>query len=335
MSQPETHEATFKLHNIAVDTADRRILDLPELTITGGEPVALLGDNGAGKSTLLNLLAGITSPTEGEILCLQQRLQRPLSGMLRRQIGYVAQQPYLLRGTVADNIQLGLRLQGVPRAEFESRTAAALEKVSLHSFADEAIDTLSGGELKRAAIARSIAHQPTILLLDEPFAALDNAAIKQLTQVIRQFSDNPKHTVIFSAHDQYHALSLATEVIYLHQGKRAPAPQLNLFAGTHRGSVFHTQYLQIELPRDTPMATHIAIDPKEIVIATHPIDSSMRNQFQGRLISIAEQQQWVRLTIDCGDIFHALISPQSLEVLALSLGDTLWVHFKSVAVLTY
>ncbi len=322
----------YQLHAIQVQVATRTILDLPQLDIPSGKLIALLGDNGAGKSTLLNLLALTHPPSQGTLTCQQQALTPTSQKHMQRQIGYVAQQPYLLRGSVADNIQLGLKLQGIPYEQHGVRIDDALAQVGLSQLANQSASGLSGGERKRVAIARAIAHQPNILLLDEPFSHLDTHGRKQLTQIIQHYAEQKNHTVIFSTHDHLQALSLTDDVICLNHGKISPAPRLNLFRGTQQHHVFDTGKLKIEIPQDNERSDYIAIDPKEIVISKQALHSSMRNHFLGRLILIAEENNVIHLTVDCGEYFHVLISPQSLELLDLSVGKKLWVSFKSNAV---
>lgn len=322
----------YQLRNIQVQAGERCILSLPQLDIPSGKLIALLGDNGAGKSTLLNLLAMTTRPTQGSIQFSQQQDTSASNKNIQRQIGYVAQQPYLLRGSIADNIQLGLKLQGIPKAQHAELTQRALKQVSLSHFAKQSAASLSGGERKRAAIARAIAHQPKVLLLDEPFSHLDTSSSKQLTQIIQRYATEEDHTVIFSGHNHPQSLALTNDVICLNKGNLAPAPRLNLFHGSQHQHIFDTGNLKIEIPQGPEGSDYIAIDPKEIVISKQALHSSMRNHFLGRLISIVEENNVIHLTVHCGEDFHVLISPQSLESLDLSVGKELWVSFKSNAV---
>ena len=322
----------YQLQHIQVHAGSQCILDLPKLDIPAGKLIALLGDNGAGKSTLLNLLALTTQPSQGEFTLAAQPFTPTTSKQMQRQLGYVAQQPYLFHGSVENNIQLALKLQGSPREHNAALVQSALEQVGLTQLANQSAASLSGGERKRAAIARAIAHQPKILLLDEPFSHLDTTSRKQLTQIIQHYASQPEHTVIFSTHDHLQALSLNDDVIYLNQGKLAPAPRLNLFHGSQQQHVFDTGKLKIEIPQGPQKTNYIAIDPKQIVISKQALHSSMRNHFLGRLILIAEENNVIHLTVDCGENFHVLISPQSLESLDLSVGKELWLSFKSNAV---
>ncbi|RKZ96847.1 MAG: ABC transporter ATP-binding protein [Gammaproteobacteria bacterium] len=324
--------SSYQLKNIKVHHGQQCVLDIPELSLPEEKCIALLGDNGAGKSTLLDLLAFTSRPDQGEITLKRQATLYPLHPKQRQMIGYVPQHPFLLAGSVADNIQLALRLQGIERKQHQNQIKQALELVNLDHLAQQAAHTLSGGELKRAAIARAVAYQPDILLLDEPFSHLDQIHSQQFEDIIQHLASQSGKTVIFSTHDRLQGLALADSTINLVAGKTTKSPLLNLFHGTMHDQVFDTGHLQIHTISQLATARHIAIDPSEIIISTQELQSSMQNHYMGRLILIAEEIGTIRLTIDCGERFHAIISPKSLSDLNLTIGDTVWLSFKSTAV---
>ena len=323
--------SAYQLDNIKVFYQQTCSLDLPQLTIPHQQCIALLGDNGAGKSTLLNLLAFLNRPSQGQIQLSGQTIKSDLSRQQRRTIGYVNQQPFLLTGTVSDNIDLALKLQGMPTAERPQRIADALDRVNLSHLAKQTATTLSGGELKRAAIARAIAHDPAILLLDEPFSHLDQGHIRQLETIIEQLAAQKDKTIIFSTHDRLQGAALADTTINLIKGKVTKSPLLNVFHGHLDQHLFDTGNIKIHTTSQQ-RASHIAIDPHEIIISNDVLASSMRNHFTGRLIAIAEEAGTIHLTIDCGERFFAIISPDALEDLGLSIGKPICLSFKSTAV---
>ncbi|MDQ7072852.1 MAG: ATP-binding cassette domain-containing protein [Gammaproteobacteria bacterium] len=321
----------YQLHNIKVNYDQQCVLDIAELSITQNECIALLGDNGAGKSTLLNLLAFTAQASEGQIILSGQPAFYPLSKQQRQSIGYVAQHPLLLKGSVLDNVLLALKLQGIKPQYHKKLAWDALDLVNLTQHAKQTINTLSGGELKRAAIARAIAYQPDILLLDEPFSHLDLHHFQLLETIIQQVRQQKNKTIIFSTHNRLHGLSIADSTINLVQGKITESPLINLFRGKLHNHVFNTGKLKIHTISDSKHAHNIAIDPHEIIVSRSPLESSMRNSFNGRLTLIAEEGDVIRLTIDCNEIFHALISRESLSQLGLTLGDIIYLSFKSTA----
>ena len=322
----------YLLNKIKVFHQGQCNLNIPNLEIAHNECVAILGDNGAGKSTLLNLLAYLNKPEEGELSLMGQQTKSRLSTLQRRSIGYVNQQPFLLSGSLYDNIALALKLQGMPSAQRPKLTNRALQQVNLNHLASKPAYTLSGGELKRAAIARAIAHDPQILLLDEPFSHLDQSHIQQLELIIEDLASQSGKTVIFSTHDRLQGVALADTTINLIKGQITKSPLLNVFQGQLDGRIFNTSKLYIHTSGQKIKANHIAIEPHEIIISTSVLDSSMRNHFSGRLTAVSEEAGTIHLTIDCKERFYAIISTESLQALNLSIGDNLFLSFKSTAV---
>lgn len=325
----------YQLSGIKLSYQQRLALDIPTLTIPSGKSIALLGENGAGKSSLLKLLAFTSQANEGAITLLSQPATCPLKASQRQQIGVVDQHPYLLPGTVENNIKLALKLQGVPSSQHSALTKQALEQTKTHHLAQQEVSTLSGGELKRVAIARAISYQPDILLLDEPFSHLDQHHIQLLEEFIVNFTQHANKTVIFSSHNRLQGLAMADDVINLVAGKTTASPLLNVFHGALSQHLFNTGKMQIHSTSTLRDAHHIAIDPREIIISAQPLQSSMRNSFSGRLILIAEEEESVLLIVECGERFHVLISPESLNNLNLSLGKTVCLSFKSTAVTVF
>jgi molybdopterin-binding protein len=322
----------YELSNIKLEQQHKTILNISQLTIASGKCIALLGENGAGKTSLINLLAFTTQTNYGSIHLFGEKIQSKLNKKQRRRIGLVHQQPFLLPGTVADNIELALTLQGVAHSELSDLAQQALKQVNLVELADQPANTLSGGELKRVAIARAIAYQPDILLLDEPFSHLDQRHIQQLEQSISHFAQQTDKTVIFSTHDRLQALALADTTINLVAGKITAAPLLNLYHGKFKHHFFDTGKMEIHVTSELTNAQHLAVDPNQIIVSPQPLKSSMRNSFPGRLSLISEEGHAIRLAIECGERFHVIISPEALASLKLSLGDAVWLSFKSTAV---
>lgn len=328
--------SAYQLNDIGIRFGSTEALNIDSLSLPSNQSTALLGENGAGKSTLMHLLAFILRPQQGQILLSGQVITgKPTAGQ-RRQIGFVSQQPYLLQGSVSDNLKLALKLQRVPHASHPALIEKALNLVNLTGLADQDAATLSGGELKRAAIARAVVYEPDILLLDEPFSHLDQRHIRQLEQTIRQFSAEAGKTVIFSTHDRLQAMAIADNSINLVGGRVTAAPLLNLYHGQCHQQLFDTGKITVHIAEKAPEARHLAIDPSQIIVSDQPLDhTSMLNQFRGRLIQITEESGHVRLLVDCGELFHAIITPTSLHKLSLHLGYTVWINFKASAVTVF
>jgi len=323
--------SAYQLHNIRFHYAETLALSLPELFIQAHKTTALTGPNGSGKSTLLQLLAFITRPSQGEVHFQGAVVKTSDQLRLRKRVGFLSQKPYLLRGTVLDNIMLALKLRGINKLQ-RRQAMQALEALNIAHIALQPASALSGGELQKAALARILALQPEVLLLDEPFSYLDQISAQNFEQFISDYSRQPENTLIFSTHNRLQGYALANDIISLIDGESVKSPLINLFHGNLRNHRFYTGSLEIILPDDHLTGKHIAIDPHEIVISKHPLHSSMRNCFAGRIITIAEEMGKVRICIACGERFQALITYQALNDLELRLGDQAWINFKANSV---
>jgi putative spermidine/putrescine transport system ATP-binding protein len=188
------------------------------LDIKGGELVALLGPSGCGKTTLLKAIAGFVRQTNGHVVIGGEVVDDLPPN--RRAVGIVFQNYALFpHMTVARNIAYGLEVRGVPSAEKSARVAEMLALVKIETFADRYPRQLSGGQQQRVAIARALAVQPSILLLDEPFSALDKNLRLDMQIEVRRIQRTAGTTTILVTHDQEEALSMADRVAVLSKGK--------------------------------------------------------------------------------------------------------------------
>jgi NitT/TauT family transport system ATP-binding protein len=182
-------------------------------TIRRGEFVALLGPSGCGKSTILNMVAGLIPKTGGRILIDG----RPAEfGAVRPEVGYVFQRDTVFPWrSVEANVAYGLEIAGVPRAERQERVRDALRKVGLADFAGNFPRTLSGGMRQRVALMRTLITRPEILLMDEPFGALDTHTKLEMHAILLDLWERERQTVLFVTHDLGEALTLADRIILL------------------------------------------------------------------------------------------------------------------------
>ncbi len=173
----------------------------------------LLGPNGAGKSLVLRLASGLLAPSRGSVRWLGAGAEGAAHA-----VAIVLQRPVLLRRSVAANVEYPLALRGLPRAERALRVARTLEATRLTAHAQRPARTLSVGEQQRVAMACAWAQQPEVLLLDEPAAALDPSATRELERAIRAMRDEGRK-VVMSTHDLAQARRLASEVLFVHAGR--------------------------------------------------------------------------------------------------------------------
>ena len=192
------------------------------LKIASGELIALLGPSGSGKTTLLRLIAGLDFPTAGQIFFGEEDASHRT--VQERNVGFVFQHYALFRHmTVAENIGFGLKVRPSgnrpAKTEIRRRVSELLEMVQLSGLEKRYPNQLSGGQRQRVALARAMAIEPRILLLDEPFGALDAKVRKELRRWLREFHDRTGHTTVFVTHDQEEALELADRVVVMSQGR--------------------------------------------------------------------------------------------------------------------
>jgi NitT/TauT family transport system ATP-binding protein len=208
-----------------------------DLDVLRGEFVSLLGPSGCGKSTALRLIAGLSAPTSGSIK-VSHRAGLPRAG---HAIGFVFQEPTLMPwASVRDNVRLPLRIAHAPLAEAEERVGAALTQVGLAEFADAFPRQLSGGMQMRVSLARALVTDPDILLMDEPFAALDEITRFRLNNDLLSLWRNLRKTVIFVTHSVFESVYLSQRVIVMTPRPGRIAAEFNIDAAEPRDEEFRT-----------------------------------------------------------------------------------------------
>jgi sulfate transport system ATP-binding protein len=213
---------TIEVRNLTKKFGDFAALDHVDLRVGDGELLALLGPSGSGKTTLLRIIAGLDWPDAGEVMIDGENALARGAG--ERHVGFVFQHYALFRHmTVFENVAFGLRVQ--PRAvrkdeaTIRARVKELLDLVQLDWLADRYPNQLSGGQRQRIALARALAIEPRILLLDEPFGALDAKVRKELRQWLRSLHQEIHVTSVFVTHDQEEALEVANRVVVMDKGR--------------------------------------------------------------------------------------------------------------------
>jgi NitT/TauT family transport system ATP-binding protein len=210
-----TDRALLRLDGVCkIFSNDLIALDGVDLKVWPGEFVTFLGPSGCGKSTLLRLIAGLTTPSKGRFAWLQS--DHDGSAKQNRSIGFVFQEPTLLPWrNVADNVYLPLQLAGLPKSELRERIMEVLAQVGLAGFADAYPRELSGGMKMRVSIARALLTNPHILLMDEPFAALDEITRTKLNNDLLELFAAKHLTVIFVTHSVYESVFLSSRIVVM------------------------------------------------------------------------------------------------------------------------
>lgn len=350
----------LEIRNLQVRRGGKDVLWVDALSIETGEVLAVIGPNGAGKSTLLLTVARLVKPAGGDILFRGQPFDSLDELAYRRQIGLVLQDPLLLDRTVFDNVATGLRFRRLPRQVVDKRVNDWLERLGVAHLRNRGARQLSGGEAQRVSLARAFSLQPDLLLLDEPFSALDAPTRKRMLEDLQALLAETPLTTLFITHDQDEAMLIGERVAVILEGRlRQVGPphqvfgapvdsDVAAFVGVETvipGSVVASQHgrltvmgggLQLEAVGDLAPGRQVlfCLRPEDITLwhkNNSPV-SSARNRINGRIQRITHQGALVRLSVDCGVQIVALITRASAEDLDLSEGEDVTLAFKASAV---
>ena len=231
----------ISIRNVGKRFGSSEVLRDVTLEIASGELLALLGPSGSGKTTLLRAIAGLESVDSGSIRF--GPIDAATLSVQERRVGFVFQHYALFRHmSVLDNVTFGLRVrkraERPPKAEIRRRGLELLEVVQLGGFAERYPAQLSGGQRQRIALARALAIEPRVLLLDEPFGALDAKVRRELRAWLRELHDRTGYTTVFVTHDENEAQELADRVVAMEDGRIVPASEAAAppLAGLHAPS---------------------------------------------------------------------------------------------------
>ena len=326
------------------------------LTVGDGELVALLGPSGSGKTTLLRIIAGLECADGGRVLFDGIDVADKQVGA--RRVGFVFQHYALFRHmTVHENVAFGLRVQPrsqrLPDAVIRRRVRELLQLVQLEAYADRFPNQLSGGQRQRIALARALAIEPRVLLLDEPFAALDAKVRKDLRRWIRRLHEDIHVTSIFVTHDQDEALELADRIVITNEGRieqsgtpndifHEPASefvatflgQINLFHGRRDGQQLF--FANRTWPGKNPDDAHrsgpvrIFIRPHDFAIATVDREGSIRARV--RYVHSARSFARVHLDSDSGEELVVDVPHESSRDGVLAPGQDVYLEPKRVRI---
>ena len=209
---------SIEIKGVSKRFGDFVALDDVNVSLPTGQLTALLGPSGGGKSTLLRIIAGLDSADTGTVT-IEGNEATHLPPQ-KRNVGFVFQHYAVFKHmTVAKNVAFGLEIRKRPKAEIAERVDELLKLVHLSQFAHRLPSQLSGGQRQRMALARALAVEPTVLLLDEPFGALDAKVRKELRDWLRRLHDEVNVTTVFVTHDQEEALEVADEIVVINEGR--------------------------------------------------------------------------------------------------------------------
>ena len=308
---------TIKAENITKRFGDFTALDDVGIEVADGSLTALLGPSGSGKSTLLRIIAGLETPDSGRVLIADQ----DVTGIVPQQrgIGFVFQHYAAFKHmTVRKNIAFGLEIRKRPKAEIRERVDELLGLVQLNGFGDRYPGQLSGGQRQRMALARALAIEPAVLLLDEPFGALDATVRKELRGWLRRLHEEQHVTTILVTHDQEEAMDVADQIVVMN----------------------HARVEQVGDPRDVydhpsnefvmgfvgPVASvgDELVRPHDVDLALEPGDEHTEAMVQ-RIVHLGFEVR-VELLLADGSLVSAQITREAAEQLELTRNQIVYIR---------
>ncbi len=347
--------------NIKVERGNALLLDIPSLIVKEGEVISLIGPNGAGKTTLLQTLCYLLKPFEGEIHFRGERVgeKYPLN-IYRRKLAMVFQEPLLFDTTVFNNVASGLKFRGIKGREIQDIVMVNLQRFGIEHLSDRSARTLSGGEAQRTSLARAFATRPEILLLDEPFSALDPPTRESLVEDVERILKKSKITSLLVTHDRMEALRLSHRIAVMKEGlilqigppteiMNHPASEfVASFVGvetTLYGTVRRKEegILEISVGDQTIEAVgnanageHVilCIRPEHVVVSHNSVrgSTSLRNIYKGKVLKVALLGPYQKIHLDCGFPLVAYVTNNSSKRLDIEEGKEVTASFKATSI---
>jgi len=330
-----------------------KALDRVSLRVPGGSLVALLGPSGSGKTTLLRIIAGLETADAGTVNYEGDDVTHVSAR--ERNVGFVFQHYALFRHmNVFENVAFGLRVRKRPKADIARKVHELLALVRLERMERRYPTQLSGGQRQRVALARALAIEPKVLLLDEPFGALDAKVRQELRQWLRRLHDEIHTTSVFVTHDQEEAFEVADEVVVMNQGRveQTGTPQqvfdhpANGFVMDFLGNVnvFHGRVqngraMLGNMVLDYPDYTHAESRPATVYVRPHELDIERTSEGEASLRALVQRINPAGSVAKIGLLSdeHGLeinvdLSPERLDELQLKTGEAVFVFPKHVRV---
>jgi sulfate transport system ATP-binding protein len=308
---------SIHVRNVSKSFGSFTALDDVSLEVDGGSLTALLGPSGSGKSTLLRIIAGLEMPDSGEIQISGE--DATALKPQKRNVGFVFQHYAAFKHmTVRDNVAFGLRVRKRPKAEIRERVDELLRLVQLEAFGHRYPSQLSGGQRQRMALARALAPAPKVLLLDEPFGALDARVRAELREWLRRLHEEVHVTTIFVTHDQAEAMDVASEIAVMNHARIE-----QVGTPTQLYDEPQTEFV-MSFVGEANRLGEAWVRPHELEIVETPSADAVEAMIER--ITLYGFDARVELTPAEGDVVTVQLTRQGLEELELEQGQIVWVR---------
>lgn len=346
-----------ELENIYKNYGELQVLTDINLKIKRGTSTALVGPTGSGKTVMLRLINMLEKPSSGTVYFegINANASSKIRLKIRRQIGMVFQKPLAFKSSVYNNVAFGLKIRGKTE-NMDKKIKETLEVIGLKGYENRNALKLSGGETQRLALARAMITEPKLLLLDEPTANLDPISTGKMEELIEKINRESETTIIMTTHNLSQGQKLSDRMVMLNNGRilqsgtpdeifRRPKDKFvadfigieNVMNGEVIGG--ENDLARIKIDSLTLLAitekrgnVNLSIRPDEITVSLEKINTSARNNIQGEVQEIVDTGSVVKLIINAGELFTVFITRKSLIDLGITIGTSVWMHFKASAV---
>lgn len=323
------------VENVSKNFGSFKALDQVNLEIKRGSLVTLLGPSGSGKSTLLRVIAGLEAPDTGKIWITGKDATR--QNVQDRNIGFVFQHYALFKHlTIRENIAFGLKIRKALQTRTKARVDELLELVQLSGLGNRYPSQLSGGQRQRVALARALAVEPQVLLLDEPFGALDAKVRKDLRASLRRLHDEVGVTAVLVTHDQEEAMEVSDEIVVMNKGRieqvGTPAEiydhPATAFVMSFIGpvNVLPSTSRLFQNNRFDSTAPHVFLRPHDVVVETNPGESKASAKVS-RLVHLGWEIE-AQLTLEDGQEVKAILTRERFDQLKLKPEQRVYIKPK-------
>ena len=323
------------VENVSKNFGSFKALDKIDLEIKKGSLVSLLGPSGSGKSTLLRAIAGLEPPDSGKIWISGKDVT--YKSVQDRQIGFVFQHYALFKHlTIRENIAFGLKIRKASQNRTKARVEELLELIQLAGLGNRYPSQLSGGQRQRVALARALAVEPQVLLLDEPFGALDAKVRKELRTWLRRLHDEVGVTAVLVTHDQEEAMEVSDEIVVMNKGRieqvgsageiydRPATPFVMSFIGPV--NVLPRTARLFQDNRFDAASAEVFLRPHDVMVDTYP-NESKTTAIVSRIVHLGWEIE-IELVLEDGQSFKAVLTREKFDQLGIQPQQLVYVKPK-------